>query len=94
MDLFDIGERVRKERKLRKLTQEELGDLAGVSRVRINHLETGAALEMGIGNVLNVLNALNLDLKMTDFNQGRPTLDDLREEQKAQQEEPDDSPSM
>jgi transcriptional regulator with XRE-family HTH domain len=91
MDLFDIGDRVRAERKRKSMTQQDLADASGLSRARINHLEGGTALDMKIGNVLNVLNTLGVDLKMTDFNSGRATFDDLREENEAPQE--DDSPS-
>ncbi len=91
MDIFEIGERVRKERKLRNLSQEKLAEMAGVSRARINHLEQGSALEMKFGNVMNVLNALNLDMKMTDYNAGRSTFDELRDELDADPKKPDES---
>lgn len=77
MDIFEIGERVRAERRRKKLTQEKLGEISGVSRVRINKIENGTAMDIRFGTVINVLNALNLDLEMTDYNAGRPTLEDL-----------------
>jgi transcriptional regulator with XRE-family HTH domain len=77
MDIFDIGDRVRTERRRRKLTQEQLGEIAGVSRVRINKIEKGTAADVRFGTLINVLNALGLDLEMTDFNAGRPTFEDL-----------------
>lgn len=93
MDIFEIGEKVREERRRRKLTQAALAELAGVSRVRINHIERGTATDVRFGTVLNVLNALNLDLAMTPYNAGRPAFDALLSESEEPESESDDTPS-
>ncbi|MEP3667791.1 MAG: helix-turn-helix transcriptional regulator [Roseibium sp.] len=88
MDLFDIGERVREERKARKMTQSDLAEAAGVSRVRVNQLEAGNVFDMRFGSVSAVLEALDLSFRIGSANSGRPTLDDI------QQERDDDGPGF
>ncbi len=77
MDLAEIGETVRKARVHAGMTQQELADAAGLSRVRVSQLETGTLSGMRFGSVLEILNAVGLDLKVRDHNMGRPTLDEL-----------------
>ncbi|MEN9544947.1 MAG: hypothetical protein RLZZ598_1780 [Pseudomonadota bacterium] len=54
-----LGTRVTLARKLRGLTQEELGHLADVSTSTVRSLESGAD-GVAIGNFLKVLQALSL----------------------------------
>ncbi|MFY0623648.1 MAG: helix-turn-helix domain-containing protein [Pelagimonas sp.] len=77
MDLFDIVDMMRDRRKSLGMTQAQLAAKSGLSRVRISQLESGNIFDMQFGNALGVLNALGLDLRITDYNSGRPTLDDL-----------------
>lgn len=79
MDIFDIGELVKKTRMERGMTQNELAEKSGVGRTRVVELENGKAYEMRYGRIVNVLNALGLDLRVVDYNAGRPVLDDLLE---------------
>jgi len=80
MDLFDLGELIKKERQAQKLTQSELVHRAGVSRARLDALENGRISDIGFKKLLRVLHALGLDLRSTQLNEGRPTLEDLRKE--------------
>lgn len=80
MDIFELGERVREERRARGLTQEELGQKAGLSRVRIGQLESGQLYDMKFSSVMSVLNELDLTFRIGPLNAGRPVLDDLLEE--------------
>src|SRR5690606_16767255 len=57
--LARLGVRVTMARKLRGLTQEELGHLADVSTSTVRSLEDGAE-GVAIGNLLKVLQALGL----------------------------------
>jgi transcriptional regulator with XRE-family HTH domain len=82
-DLSEIGERVKQERRSLKLTRDELAKRAGVSRARIEALENLRASDIGFKNLLRLMNAIGLDLRITTLNQGRPTLDDLVEEEEA-----------
>lgn len=77
LDLIDIGEAVKRERKLRKLSQSQVAEAAGLSRARLESLENGRAADIGFKNLVRVMNAVGLDLRMTDANMNRPTLDDL-----------------
>lgn len=82
MDIIELGEAIREKRIEKKLSQTQLAERAGVSRVRLNALEKGRAGNIGFISVMQILSELNLDLRMTTYNRGRPTLDDLQEENK------------
>jgi transcriptional regulator with XRE-family HTH domain len=81
MDLIELGERVKAARKSKGWSQTKLADAAGVSRARLEALENARLAEMGIKHLLRILNALDLDLRLTQFNRGRPTLEDLAAEE-------------
>jgi len=77
MNLLDLGEFIKKTRQAQKLTQGELVRRSGLSRARLDALENGRISEMGFKNLLRVMNTLGLDLRVTQLNDSRPTLDDL-----------------
>lgn len=77
MTLEEIGQKVRQARQAARLSQPELATLADVSRALVAKLETGRLGEMGFTKLLRVLNAVNLDLRLSDLNVRRPTLEDL-----------------
>jgi transcriptional regulator with XRE-family HTH domain len=81
MDLIELGERVKAARKSKGWSQTKLAHAAGVSRARLEALENARLAEMGIKHLLRILNALDLDLRLTQFNRGRPTLEDLAAEE-------------
>jgi transcriptional regulator with XRE-family HTH domain len=78
MDLFDIGEAIRSSRKAQQMTQAELAEKAGISRPRLNQLESGAIFDVRFGTLIAVLTALDLDVRLVSANGGRPTLDELQ----------------
>lgn len=41
MDYYEIGQRIRRIRKARKLSQEELAERVGISTTHMSHIETG-----------------------------------------------------
>ena len=41
MDYYEIGQRIRKVRKARSLSQEELAEKVGISTTHMSHIETG-----------------------------------------------------
>lgn len=81
MDLGQIGQRVRTQRKARQLSQHALARMAGLSRLTINQLERGGATDLGVQKLERVLNVLGLELSVRDLSP-RPTLDDLLAEQR------------
>lgn len=80
IDLVELGQAVRQRRTELGLSREQLAKEAGVSRARIEALENGRAVEMGFQNIMQVLNAIGLDLRLTELNRRRPTLEDLQKE--------------
>jgi len=80
MELSDLGSAIAQRRKTLKLTQAELAARARVSRATITALETEMQRELGINKVLAILAVLGLDLRVTEANRGRPTLEDLEQE--------------
>ncbi|MPZ40590.1 MAG: helix-turn-helix domain-containing protein [Rhizobiales bacterium] len=87
MDLIELGERVKTTRKAKGWSQTRLAQAARVSRARLEALENGRIAEIGFKHLLRILNALGLDLRITEFNRGRPTLEDLTAEE-AEQDAP------
>ena len=68
MDYYAIGQRIRRVRRARKLSQEELAGLVGISVTHMSHIETGntklslavfadlaAALEVSFDSILKML---------------------------------------
>ncbi|WP_267358515.1 MULTISPECIES: helix-turn-helix transcriptional regulator [unclassified Methylobacterium] len=84
IDLVELGARVKEARRVSGLTQAAVAEMASVSRTRLIALELGYAPDMSISNVLRLLNGVGLDLRLTTFNAGRPTLDDLLAEDEAE----------
>ncbi len=80
-DLIELGEQIKETRRALKLTREELAKRAGVSRARIEALENKRASDIGYKNLLRILHAIGLDLRVTSLNLKRPTLEDLRAEE-------------
>lgn len=80
MDMTDLATTVKRARKAKGLTQEDLAKRAGISRPLLANLETGRLGELGVVKLLRILHVLELDLRLTELNLSRPTLDDLRAE--------------
>lgn len=80
MDLIEIGEKVREARRERGWSQAQLSKTSLVSRARIEALENGRAAEIGFKLLSHILRALGMDLRLTTANRGRPTLEDLMDE--------------
>jgi transcriptional regulator with XRE-family HTH domain len=80
LDLTSLGRQIAVRRKTLKLTQFALAKSAGVSRATLEGLENGRTGELGFSKVARLLVALGLELKLQTANSGRPTLDDLMQE--------------
>jgi transcriptional regulator with XRE-family HTH domain len=77
LDLIELGEQVKATRKAMGWSQAELAQKSGVSRARIEALENARAADIGFKKLLRILNSLGLDLRTTQLNRNRPTLEDL-----------------
>jgi DNA-binding XRE family transcriptional regulator len=65
-----LGDAIRKTRKERKLTQEQLGNLIGVQKSQISKLERNTR-NVTIETILKVFRALKTDIKFSiDLNSG------------------------
>ena len=76
--LSSIGQTVRQTRRAKRLSQERLAELSGVSRPRIAALEGDRITDITFGKLLNILQALDLDLRVVPLNRKRPTLEELQ----------------
>ena len=61
VDYAGLGKRIRKNRKLLHLTQEELADLAGISLSFMGHIERGSR-KASIETLVNIAAALNVSI--------------------------------
>ena len=73
--LHQISQTIRKTRKARGMSQQQLADLAHLDRTTIGALERNDYQDLGIRKVERVLTALGKTLNCEDV--GMPTLDDL-----------------
>lgn len=80
MTLSTIGSEIAARRRSLGMTQAQLASRAGVSRATITALETDAQRELGFNRLMAILTVLSLDLRLTEANAGRPTLEDLQRE--------------
>ena len=79
-DLTSIGRGVATRRKKLKMSQSALAQAAGISRATLGALENGRSGELGLSKVAKILAALGLELKVSETQPQRPTLDELLEE--------------
>jgi len=80
LDLASLGERIAQRRCALKLTQTALATHAKVGRATLDALENGRAGELGFSKIARILSALDLDLRLVEAGDGRPTLEDLMRE--------------
>jgi transcriptional regulator with XRE-family HTH domain len=77
--LFEIGDKLRKERKRRKISQERMAKDLEMSRTTISLIESGTVQEIGVRKLIRMLEYLDLELRVRPAGVP-PTLDELREE--------------
>jgi len=78
--LFEIGQKIRQERKKRGLSQAALAERLGMSRTTIGQIELGTVGEVGVRKLIRLLEVLELELRVRPAGLP-PTLDELREEE-------------
>lgn len=80
LDIATLGALIAKHRTHLRLTQSELAVRARIGRSTLDALENGRIAELGFGKISRLMAALGLTLKITEANNGRPTLDELRDD--------------
>ena len=78
--LFKIGEKIRKERRHRKVSQEKMAKDLGMSRATISQIESATVQEIGVRKLIRILEYLHLELRVRPAG-APPTLDELRGEE-------------
>ena len=81
MNMTEIGMAIRHARKDAELTQQQLGELLGMSRATISGIETGRIAEVGIRKMAALCSALDLEITVGK-RRPYPTLQELRQEQR------------
>lgn len=81
MNLIDLGEQIKAIRKAKGWSQRKLAEKSGVSRARIEALENARIVEIGFKHLMRIMHALGIDLRLTELNRNRPTLEDLAAEE-------------
>lgn len=85
MALYQLGERIAEKRKTFGLTQRDLAKKANVGLSTLDALENGRLGELGFSKITNILTALGLELTLREAGSGRPTLEELMEEERNDQ---------
>jgi len=70
MELSEIGNRIRSERRRKGLTQARLAENSGLSRATLNGLEKGTVRELGFHKLDAILGILGLELAPTRARKG------------------------
>ena len=83
----DIGQAIATARKASGRSQAEVAQQLRMSRATISGIENGTVHEIGVRKVLAVCSLLGLELSAT-ARRKRPTLQELREEQRAEKTRP------
>jgi len=68
MNLLDLGEKIKKLRKERKISQERLAKLAGISRATLSKLENGYIANISIVTLNEILLQLGYELEIKPVN--------------------------
>ena len=79
MDMFEIGAAIRAARAQRKLNQEQVGKMLGMSRATISGIETGKVVEVGVRKLMALCAVVGLDVSV-GVRRPYPTLQELRSE--------------
>lgn len=80
LTLSVMGAEIAAARKNREWSQADLAKRASVSRATLDALENGRAGEVGFSKITKILAALGMELKLQESGSGRPTLDELMQE--------------
>ncbi|QEN05648.1 XRE family transcriptional regulator [Thiospirochaeta perfilievii] len=78
MKLFEIGKNIKTLRVDNGLTQQELADKSGISRVTLGRLERGLVVSISVKTLDLILDNLGLEIEFKNKEGfGLPTLDEI-----------------
>ncbi|MEA2047910.1 MAG: helix-turn-helix domain-containing protein [Campylobacterota bacterium] len=81
MDLYALGQEIKKLRQHKKWSQDTLEQYSGITKRTISKIENGFIDEVGIKKVSMILDLLGMELSLRP--KGRPrTLEELQDERK------------
>lgn len=86
LTLFSIGEQIAARRKALGFSQAALARQAKVGHSTLDALENGRLGELGLSRIVKLLSALGLELKIQEAAGRRPTLEELMEEDRDDQD--------
>ena len=86
LTLFSIGEQIAVKRKALGLRQAALAKQAKVGHSTLDALENGRLGELGLSKIVRLLSALGQELKIQEAAGSRPTLEELMEEDRDDQD--------
>jgi transcriptional regulator with XRE-family HTH domain len=86
LTLFSIGEQIAVKRKALGLSQAALAKQAKIGHSTLDALENGRLGELGLSKIVRLLSALGLELKLQEATGRRPTLEELMEEDRDDQD--------
>jgi transcriptional regulator with XRE-family HTH domain len=85
LDISTLGKQVSARRKSMKWSQLDLAGKARVSRATLDALENERTGELGFSKLTRILTALGLELRLQEIGMRRPTLEELRDEDRDDQ---------
>ena len=68
MNLLELGDNIKKLRKERNITQEQLATMANISRATLSKLENGNIAQVSIVTLNDILNHLGYELDIKVIN--------------------------
>jgi transcriptional regulator with XRE-family HTH domain len=86
LSLLSVGEQIAVKRKSLRLTQAALAQKASVGHSTLDALENGRIGELGFSKISRILTALGLEFKVQEASSRRPTLEELMEENRIDEE--------
>lgn len=82
--LAEVGQALQQARLQRRLSQEELAQRAGVSRVTLSRMETAAKTDMSLAALLRLTRTLGYELRLVERGRQRTLLDVLEEQKRGE----------
>jgi len=66
MDFIELGQTVAKQRKLKKISQNQLATDLNISRATISSFENGNSVDIGLKKVLQIIDYLGFEIQLKE----------------------------